>query len=103
MCPHTYRNYEGNICASLFLETAGMNSAENTVGVRPSLAESLSELKLRIALPVLVLMMPLPVYGTIRQRGKIRNGRWGTAAQYHGPSMGQGLGFVGDLHGSHEG
>lgn len=32
---HIHRNYEGNICAFLFLGIAGMNSAENTVGVDP--------------------------------------------------------------------
>jgi hypothetical protein len=75
MCLHTRRNYEENMSASLFLGTAGMNSAENIVGVRPSLAESLSELKLWISLPVLTLMMPPSVNRTIRQRGKNRNGR----------------------------
>lgn len=47
MCTH--RNYEGNIHAFLFLAIAGMNLAENTVGVRPSLAESLSKMKLHIS------------------------------------------------------
>ena len=70
MCLHTRRNYEENMSASLFLGTAGMNSAENIVGVRPSLAESLSELKLWLNE-----MMPPSVNRTIRQRGKNRNGR----------------------------
>lgn len=46
---YTHRNYEGNIHAFLFLAIAGMNLAENTVGVRPSLAESLSKMKSHIS------------------------------------------------------
>lgn len=58
-CMHmcTHRSYEGNIHAFLFLAITGMNLAENTVGGRPSLAESLSKMKLHRSSPALVLMM----------------------------------------------
>lgn len=58
-CMHmcTHRSYEGNIHAYLFLAITGMNLAENTVGGRPSLAESLSKMKLHRSSPALVLMM----------------------------------------------